>query len=168
MGYLEGRVSGWRVCFLLAAFSISQYYFLALSRKSQHYSRRERRKNDTATNELSPLPTRSPADVTARCDAVIADIRERFHQHAIGKPKGSVNEPFDVLIVAHGHFLRAFAGRWIGKNIADNPSLILEAGGVGTLSYEHHNLNEPAILLGGAFMSDVVEEAVEDAGGKKS
>jgi hypothetical protein len=30
---------------------------------------------------------------------------------------------------------------------------------VGTLSYEHHNLNEPAILLGGAFMSDVVEDA---------
>jgi len=26
------------------------------------------------------------------------------------------------------------------------------------LSYEHHKLNEPAILLGGAFMSDVVEE----------
>ena len=117
--------------------------------------------------ELTPVPSRSPADITARCDAVIADIRQRFHQHAIGKPKGSVDEPFDVLIVAHGHFLRAFAGRWIGKNIADNPSLILEAGGVGTLSYEHHNLNEPAILLGGAFMSDVVEEAVEDAEGKK-
>jgi broad specificity phosphatase PhoE len=117
--------------------------------------------------ELTPVPSRSPADITARCDAVIADIRERFHPHAIGKPKGSVDEPFDVLIVAHGHFLRAFAGRWIGKNIADNPSLILEAGGVGTLSYEHHKLNEPAILLGGAFMSDVVEEAVEDAEGKK-
>jgi len=28
-------------------------------------------------------------------------------------------------------------------------------------------LNEPAILLGGAFMSDVVEEAVEDAEGRK-
>lgn len=103
--------------------------------------------------------TRSPSDITARCDSVISDIRRRFHAHAIGKPKGSVTEPFDVLVVAHGHFLRAFAGRWIGKNIADNPSLILEAGGVGTLSYEHHNLNEPAILLGGAFMSDVVEDA---------
>lgn len=96
--------------------------------------------------------------MTARCDALIADIRKRFHAHAIGQPKGSVEKPYDVLIVAHGHILRAFAGRWIGKNIADNPSLILEAGGVGTLSYEHHKLNEPAILLGGAFMSDVVEE----------
>ena len=59
-----------------------------------------------------------------------------------------------MLIVAHGHILRALAGRWIGTNIAANPSLILEAGGVGTLSYEHHSLHEPAILLGGAFMSE--------------
>lgn len=71
--------------------------------------------------------------------------------------------PFDVLIVAHGHFLRAFAARWIGADIAHNPSLILEAGGVGTLSYEHCSLKEPAILLGGAFMSDVVGEAERDA-----
>lgn len=70
--------------------------------------------------------------------------------------------PYDVLVVAHGHILRAFAGRWIGKDIADNPSLILEAGGVGTLSYEHHNIHEPAILLGGAFMSDVVEQVEEE------
>ena len=73
-----------------------------------------------------------------------------------------MKEPYDVLIVAHGHILRAFAGRWIGQNIAHNPSLLLDAGGVGTLSYEHHSLEEPAILLGGAFMSDVVEDAVEE------
>ncbi|KXL51445.1 hypothetical protein M433DRAFT_60419 [Acidomyces richmondensis BFW] len=104
----------------------------------------------------------SPAQVTARLDALIHDLRTRFHAHAIGKPKGSVTEPYDVLIVAHGHILRALAGRWINKDIADNPSLILEAGGVGTLSYEHHNLSEPAILLGGAFMSDIVEQAEKD------
>ncbi|KAI7159876.1 phosphoglycerate mutase-like protein [Hortaea werneckii] len=103
----------------------------------------------------------SPQQITARLDELISDIRQRFHSHAIGKPKGTVNEPFDVLIIAHGHILRALAGRWAGRNIADNPSLILEAGGVGTLSYEHHNLNEPAILLGGAFMSDVVEQVEE-------
>ncbi|KAK5718209.1 Sedoheptulose 1,7-bisphosphatase [Elasticomyces elasticus] len=103
----------------------------------------------------------TPAQITQRLDELIADIRTRFHAHAIGKPKGSVKEPYDVLVVAHGHILRAFAGRWVGKNIADNPSLILDAGGVGTLSYEHHSLKEPAILLGGAFMSDVVEN-VED------
>lgn len=73
-----------------------------------------------------------------------------------------MNEPYDVLIVAHGHILRAFAGRWVNRDIAHNPSLILEAGGVGTLSYEHSNLDEPAILLGGAFMSDIVESAIDD------
>jgi broad specificity phosphatase PhoE len=64
--------------------------------------------------------------------------------------------------VAHGHILRAFAARWVGKKLEDNPSLILEAGGVGTLSYEHHSIDEPAILLGGGFMVDVVENAEED------
>lgn len=106
---------------------------------------------------------RSPQQITDRLDALIADLRKRFHAHAIGKPKGSVKEPYDVLIVAHGHILRAFAGRWVDKNIAENPSLILEAGGVGTLSYEHHRMNEPAILLGGAFMSDVVDSAVQES-----
>jgi probable phosphoglycerate mutase len=56
--------------------------------------------------------SRSPQQITERSDALIKDIRERFHAHAIGKPKGSVDKPFDVLIVAHGHILRAFAGRW--------------------------------------------------------
>lgn len=30
-------------------------------------------------------------------------------------------------------------------------------------SYEHYNLEEPAILLGGSFMVDVVEHAAEDS-----
>ncbi|KAK3057068.1 Sedoheptulose 1,7-bisphosphatase [Extremus antarcticus] len=105
----------------------------------------------------------SPQQITERLDAFIKDLRVRFHAHAIGKKKGTVTEPYDVLIVAHGHILRAFAGRWVGKDIAHNPSLILEAGGVGTLSYEHHSLDEPAILLGGAFMSDVVENIEAEA-----
>jgi probable phosphoglycerate mutase len=112
------------------------------------------------TREL--IESRSPQQITERLDTLIADLRKRFHAHAIGKPKGSVKEPFDVLIVAHGHILRSFAARWIDKNIADNPSLILEAGGVGTLSYEHHKINEPAILLGGAFMSDIVENSAQE------
>jgi len=88
---------------------------------------------------------RSPQQIAQRLDGIIADLRRRFHEHAIGKPKGSVETPYDVLIVAHGHILRAFAARWIGRDIADNPALILEAGGVGTLSYEHASLHEPAI-----------------------
>jgi broad specificity phosphatase PhoE len=98
------------------------------------------------------------ADVEARLDAVIAEIRDKYHKGRFGDGK----EPRDVLIVAHGHILRAFAARWIGKRLVDNPSLILEAGGVGTLSYEHHSIHEPAILLGGAFVVDVVEKEAEE------
>lgn len=108
----------------------------------------------------------SPGQITERVDRLIGRIRREFHAPAIGMAKGEVHKPYDVLIVAHGHVLRALAGRWIGQDIARNPSLILEAGGVGTLSYEHARLEEPAILLGGAFMSDVVENAEVDQKGR--
>ncbi|EQL31864.1 2,3-bisphosphoglycerate-dependent phosphoglycerate mutase [Blastomyces dermatitidis ATCC 26199] len=92
----------------------------------------------------------SADDVTRRLDALIAEIRLKYHSKAMTK---SAHEPAngDVLIVAHGHILRAFAMRWIGKPLTET-AFILEAGGVGTLSYEHHNIDEPAIILGGAFV----------------
>lgn len=67
----------------------------------------------------------SPADVTKRLDELIDDIRTRFHNEAIGKPKGEAPIS-DVLIVAHGHILRAFAMRWIGRELTDGVSLLLE------------------------------------------
>ncbi|KAL8354570.1 hypothetical protein RB601_004124 [Gaeumannomyces tritici] len=91
----------------------------------------------------------SPEDITTRLDRLIADIRARFHGPAM-----EAGQRGDVLIVAHGHILRAFAMRWAGKSLQDGPTFLLEAGGVGTLSYEHHNIAEPAILLGGAFIVD--------------
>jgi probable phosphoglycerate mutase len=39
----------------------------------------------------------------------------------------------DVLIVAHGHILRAFAQRWARQSLHGGPTFLLEAGGVGTL-----------------------------------
>jgi broad specificity phosphatase PhoE len=101
---------------------------------------------------------RSPEDVTKRLDRLINEIRTKYHSPVIGKPNGE-NEPGDVLLVAHGHILRAFAMRWAGKTLQDGPIFLLEAGGVGTLSYEHHSLDEPAILLGGSFMVDVAEDS---------
>ncbi|KAI1378910.1 phosphoglycerate mutase-like protein [Hypoxylon crocopeplum] len=94
----------------------------------------------------------SPDDVTRRVDHLIKEIREKWHAPVIGKPKSPDLPPGDVLVVAHGHILRAFAMRWAGKTLQDGPAFLLEAGGVGTLSYEHHNIDEPAILLGGAFV----------------
>ncbi|TVY34072.1 Sedoheptulose 1,7-bisphosphatase [Lachnellula occidentalis] len=100
----------------------------------------------------------SPEQVTERIDRLIADVRSRFHAPALD----DTSSPGDVLIVAHGHILRAFAMRWAGKTLADGPIFLLEAGGVGTLSYEHKNIEEPAILLGGAFMVDIIEEVAAE------
>ncbi|CCX08599.1 phosphoglycerate mutase family protein [Pyronema domesticum] len=95
----------------------------------------------------------SPEQVAERCDEIIREIRERWHNPAFnGEGKG------DVMVVAHGHLLRAFAMRWIGRELGEKLTLVLEAGGVGTLSYEHNNIDEPAILLGGAFVGSDEQE----------
>lgn len=74
-------------------------------------------------------PNRSPEDVIRRLDALIAEIRAKYHSKCF---EGSSGGKGDVLIVAHGHILRAFAMRWTGKPLSET-TLILEAGGVGTL-----------------------------------
>lgn len=107
---------------------------------------------------------RSPKDITDRLDRLIADIRKRFHGPAMeANANKSPSAPRDVLVVAHGHILRAFAARWVGRDVSVNPSFLLEAGGVGTLSYEHNKIDEPAVLLGGAFVTDVIDEVEAEA-----
>jgi broad specificity phosphatase PhoE len=106
----------------------------------------------------------SPQDVTERLDRLIAEIREKYHRAALDDPKGESAANSNVLIVAHGHILRAFAMRWAGKTLQEGPAFLLEAGGVGTLSYEHHNIDEPAILLGGAFAVELVEKGALSEG----
>jgi sedoheptulose-bisphosphatase len=93
----------------------------------------------------------SPQDVIERVDRLIKEIREQYHSKVIGRPKKETGGKGDVLVVGHGHILRAFAIRWIGKPLTET-AFLMEAGGVGTLSYEHANINEPAILLGGGFV----------------
>jgi sedoheptulose-bisphosphatase len=112
-----------------------------------------------------------------RLDRLIREIKSKYHAPSMGKPKGGATPCCDVLVAAHGHILRAFAMRWIDKPLT-HTAFLLEAGGVGTLrcvfclyrpssatasasllgsadssdSYEHHNIDEPAILLGGGFV----------------
>jgi broad specificity phosphatase PhoE len=93
----------------------------------------------------------SPEQIITRLDRLIEEIKTKYHAPFIGKPKSPENNKCDVLVVGHGHILRAFAMRWIKKPLSET-SFIMEAGGVGTLSYEHHSLDEPAILLGGGFV----------------
>ncbi|KFH41276.1 Sedoheptulose 1,7-bisphosphatase-like protein [Hapsidospora chrysogenum ATCC 11550] len=98
----------------------------------------------------------SPQDVTERLDRLIDEIRENYHRSAIE----NATSCGDVLVIAHGHILRAFAMRWARKTLQDGPTFLLEAGGVGTLSYEHNSIDEPAILLGGAFAVDIPDKSI--------
>jgi len=81
----------------------------------------------------------NPADVIARLDRVIADIRARWHRPAMEqvvqkhKHDESHTTGGDVMVVAHGHILRALALRWCGRALHDGPAFLLEAGGVGIL-----------------------------------
>lgn len=77
------------------------------------------------------LSCRSPQDVTDRLDRLIATIRDKYQKPALE----DANTSGDILVVAHGHILRAFAMRWAGKSLQEGPTFLLEAGGVGTLRY---------------------------------
>ena len=76
--------------------------------------------------------TRSPEQIVERLDRLISEIKTLYHAPAIGKPKSEATSNCDVLVVAHGHILRAFAMRWIDKPLTQT-AFLLEAGGVGTL-----------------------------------
>lgn len=75
--------------------------------------------------------SRNPQEVTERLDALIHEIREKWHRPAL--EEASIHG--DVVLVAHGHILRAFAQRWTGRDLDDSPAFLMEAGGVGTLRY---------------------------------
>ena len=82
------------------------------------------------------------AEVSARLDGIIAKIKK------IQGPYMHGEKAVDVVLIAHGHILRAFAKRWIGFELGTRLPLMVEPGALGVLSYEHHNVEEPAFLLG--------------------
>ena len=84
----------------------------------------------------------NPAEIKIRLDSVIAKIRE------IQRPYMHGEKPVDVVLIAHGQILRAFARRWLGFEVGVKLPMMLEPGAVGVLSYEHHNVEEPAFMLG--------------------
>jgi broad specificity phosphatase PhoE len=63
----------------------------------------------------------APADVSARADRVIAELRT-----AGG----------DALVFAHGHILRVVASRWIGMPVQGGARLTLAAGAISMLGFE--------------------------------
>ncbi|POS86091.1 hypothetical protein EPUL_001035 [Erysiphe pulchra] len=84
----------------------------------------------------------SPEEVTHRLDEMIDQIKD------IQRPYMHGEDSADIVLIAHGHILRAFAKRWIEFELSMKLPLMLEPGAVGVLSYDHHNIDEPAMLLG--------------------
>ncbi|KZT30688.1 phosphoglycerate mutase-like protein [Neolentinus lepideus HHB14362 ss-1] len=82
----------------------------------------------------------STAEMGARIDGVIAKVRE-YHRKYYEEGTGTR----DVLIVAHGHFNRVLLTRWVNFPLALGTHFNIEPGGVSVLSYNHKNLEEPAI-----------------------
>ncbi len=69
----------------------------------------------------------TPQQVGARADQVLARIRPLLGDAAAG----------DVVLVAHGHFLRVLAARQLGLPPAGGAVLRLDTGTVSTLGTEH-------------------------------
>ncbi|KAI4264200.1 MAG: hypothetical protein L6R42_000666 [Xanthoria sp. 1 TBL-2021] len=83
--------------------------------------------------------------VTARLDTLISKIRD------LQGPNMHGERPCDVVLISHGHLLRGFIKRWLRFPLHMPLSLMLEPGGIGVLSYQHHNIQEPALMVGMAF-----------------
>ncbi|THH33998.1 hypothetical protein EUX98_g185 [Antrodiella citrinella] len=75
-----------------------------------------------------------------RVDDVIAKVRED-HRKWLEHGEGSR----DVVIVAHGHFNRVFIARWICFPLSLGTHFNVEPAGIAILSYNHRNLEEPAL-----------------------
>jgi len=93
--------------------------------------------------------------VADRIDDLIADVR-RIQAHALRGGDREAADDRDVLIVAHGHFLRAFVKRWVGLPLASPLLLVLDPGGIAVMGYAHGRVEEPAWVVGGVFgLADV-------------
>jgi broad specificity phosphatase PhoE len=74
-------------------------------------------------------PKRTAQQVTARLDSLIEEI------HAFQAPNMHGEKACDVVLVAHGHLLRAFVKRWLKYPMEFPLSMMLEPGGIGVLRY---------------------------------
>ncbi|OAQ64959.1 histidine phosphatase superfamily, clade-1 [Pochonia chlamydosporia 170] len=80
--------------------------------------------------------------VTERLDKLITQIKN------LQRPFISGQKPCDVLIVAHGLILRAFAKRWMQYALDFPLPMIMAPGAISVLSYKNGNIDEPGFYLG--------------------
>ena len=72
------------------------------------------------------------AEVAARADRVVAKLKSLTG---------------NVLVFAHGHYLRVLATRWVGADVAFAAHLLLGTSSISILSFDHGKIDEPAITL---------------------
>ena len=89
----------------------------------------------------------SAEQVSKRLDGLIKRIRE-IQGPLLESGKGAKG---NVVVVAHGHILRAFVKRFLGYPLEFPLALHIEPGGIGGLSYQHGNIEEPCLLVGMSF-----------------
>lgn len=70
---------------------------------------------------------RSAEQVADRLDALIEKI------HEVQGPYMHGEKPADVVLVAHGHILRAFVKRWLRYPMDFNFSMMISPGAIGML-----------------------------------
>lgn len=82
----------------------------------------------------------SVEEMCLRVDTVIQKVREHHKKYL---EEGTVSR--DVVIVAHGHFNRVAIARWNRFPLYMGTHFNVEPAGMAILSYNHRNLDEPAL-----------------------
>jgi probable phosphoglycerate mutase len=77
------------------------------------------------------FPGETVEDVGTRCDRVIARVRPLVDPLSPSRLDG------DVALVAHGHYLRVLAARWLSLRPADGALFRLDTAAISRLGFEH-------------------------------
>ncbi|TQB68220.1 hypothetical protein MPDQ_003780 [Monascus purpureus] len=95
----------------------------------------------------------TPQQVSDRLDELIKEIKSVIAGKSAEYPGDTriahhATAPKDIVCVAHGHILAAFAIRWVDQPLKNGTRLLNEPCGVAVLGFEHDDLEEPAIIMG--------------------
>lgn len=83
---------------------------------------------------------RTPEQISARIDELIAEIRQSIERTVTEWPSGrqishTTRQARDIVCIGHGHILAALALRWAGKPLDHGLRLLMEPSSVAILSY---------------------------------
>ncbi|KAF9926519.1 phosphoglycerate mutase 2 [Linnemannia zychae] len=101
-----------------------------------NYQRGVNSKGESVTTLKMPFTELSTQSMDEKTDSNIDEGSTAAESKTIVKiPEDKGRR--DVLVVAHGHFLRVFAARWLKENGLGGKNLVLDTASVSVLGYEH-------------------------------